>query len=96
MSTPVFKETSIKGHFGHQINPGDQVVTFTQNGRGSKVSLGTFQGITEATGKYRWDTDRVETMYLVKREDGKVSRMHYPTMVPNGTTIEELNGCTLS
>jgi len=88
-----------EGFFSGQfIKPGDQVVTFTQAGRGTRISRGTFVGPMKVVkpARYPGGTDREWTYYLVDRADGKRSKLNYNGFVLEGTTLGDLDGCVLS
>jgi hypothetical protein len=82
----------VEGFFrGQFIKPGDKVVTFTQAGRGTRVMRGTFVGSMRVEGaRHSW------TYFLVDRADGTRTKLTYNGMVPDGTTLGDLDGCVLS
>lgn len=86
----------VEGFFrGQFVKPGDQVVTFTQAGRGTRISRGTFVGAMVVTSN-RYGSERSWTYYLVDRADGKRSKLTYNGFVLDGTTLGDLDGCVLS
>jgi hypothetical protein len=90
MTREILKK-EVVGTLGHTIKPGDKVYTFTQvYGRGTRVCRGVFLGVGETP--HRYNRGVVTTTYVVEREEGRTpSILHYPGMVPVGTTLDELH-----
>lgn len=80
----------ITGQFGHRIEPGDRVITFTQANRATKVDTGIYLGTM--TVKETWHTAEY---YIIEREGGKRTKMFYNGIVPFSTTLQELIGSTI-
>lgn len=81
---------AMTGRFGHRIEPGDPVITFTQAGRATRVEAGTYLGTMTAVG--RWNT---WTYFIVERQDGKRTKLTYNGIVPRSISIDELIGSTI-
>jgi hypothetical protein len=81
----------VEGRFGHMIQPGDAVITFTQANRATRIDEGIFRGVINETTTTSWGT-RKWTYYVVERPDGRRSKLQYNGMVPRSTKLEELIG----
>jgi hypothetical protein len=81
---------AITGQFGHRIEPGDRVITFTQARRATKVDTGIYLGTMTVKGT--WSTSEY---YVIERDGGKRTKMYYDGIVPFNTALQELIGSTI-
>lgn len=81
---------AITGQFGHRIEPGDRVITFTQANRATKIDAGVFLGTMVEKGT--WGASEY---YIIERAGGKRTKMFYNGIVPFNTTLQELIGSTI-
>jgi hypothetical protein len=78
-------EESVESKFGHTINVGDPVVTFTQSGRSTAVGAGVFKGTmttidsSRADDDHEWHQDWQKTYYIVERPDCTRTKLHFIT-----------------
>ena len=85
----------------HQIKPGDRVIFFTMGWKRYYVATGTFVGTRTSRRTYmqRWGQRRevtdVTIRYVVQRDDGKKSLMHYARILPIDAPLSALNGVRL-
>jgi len=89
----------VNSRFGKVINPGDEVVTFTQAGRSTHVDKGVYRGVmrvhnySRADSDHEWSRDRSWTYYVVERADGKRTKLHYEQSLCHGSvTVQDLVG----
>jgi hypothetical protein len=82
---------SVEGKFGHLINPGDPVITFTSTYRkNTLIASGIYRGVIRAQSRH-YKTER----YVVERPDGKKTLLQYNGMVPPTVTLQDLDGRTI-
>lgn len=75
------------GTLGDTINVGDEVYTFTSNGDNTLINKGIYRGTVASSGGRYWDQ-----RFIIEREDGRTTAMHYNSVVPITTTLEQLVG----
>lgn len=90
---------AVNSRFGKVINPGDEVVTFTQSGRSTRVDKGIFKGVMRTRDLHRADDDHEwslwhsHTYYVVEREDGKRTKLHFEQSLCHASiTVQDLVG----
>jgi hypothetical protein len=99
-TTMTWNEEAITGKFEAQINPGDQVWTFTgvYGGRSISVNKGIFKGVRRTRTKYGYygDSYRENVEYIVERADGSLTRIQYASNIgASSLTLEQLDGHTV-
>ena len=83
------------GYFGDEkFNPGDRVITFTQRYRSTLVNGGTYLGVIKTTTT-RGSYTRTTLKYVVRRDDGTNTYMHYPNFISPNTSLDKLVGHTI-
>lgn len=95
-------QEAVNSRFGKVINVGDRVVTFTQAGRSTHVNEGIFKGVmrvrdfSRADDDHPWHLDREWTYYIVEREDGKRTKLHFESSLCHADiTVKDLIGHTI-
>lgn len=90
---------SVNSRFGKVINVGDEVVTFTQAGRSTRVDKGIFKGVmrtrdlSRADDDHPWSVDWSHEYYVVERADGKRTKLHYEHSLCHASiTVQDLVG----
>ena len=93
---------AVNSRFGKVIQPGDEVVTFTQAGRSTRVDKGIFKGVMRTRTLIRdndgdeWKQNHSWTYYVVERADGKRTKLHYEHSLCHGDiTVQDLVGHTI-
>ena len=88
-------QESTHGFFEDEIfNPGDRVITFTQRYRNTLVNGGTYLGVIKTTTRLAAYT-RTALKYVVRRDDGTNTYMHYPNFISPNTPLDKLVGHTI-
>jgi len=89
-----FPESTI-GFFGdEEFNPGDRVITFAQRYRSTHVNGGTYLGVIKTTST-RGSYTSTRLKYVIRRDDGTNTYMHYPNFVSPNTSLDKLVGHTI-
>lgn len=82
-------QESFESWHGWIVNPGDKVITVTQAARSMRIDCGVYIGLTEqehSSGAF------VNHTYLVKRPNGKISKVRTRNFLKPDTKIEDLFG----